>query len=70
MSFEFFELFVTEVSVCAYFHFNYCRLNPDYDQALNNLANLLKDKDQNAEAEKLLLRAVEIKFVFLMDFSM
>ena len=37
------------------------RLNPDYDQAMNNLGNLLKDQDELPEAERLLERAVEIR---------
>ncbi|XP_041352924.1 protein O-mannosyl-transferase TMTC4-like [Gigantopelta aegis] len=36
------------------------RLNSEYDQAMNNLANILKDQGQSAEAEELLLRAVQI----------
>lgn len=37
------------------------KLNPDYDQALNNLANILKDNGQLKEAEKLLLSAIYIR---------
>ena len=40
------------------FHF---RLNPNYDQAMNNLGNLLKDRGQFDEAERLLEKAVEIR---------
>ena len=36
-------------------------LNPDYDQAMNNLGNLLKDQEELPEAERLLERAVEIR---------
>ncbi|XP_014681388.1 PREDICTED: transmembrane and TPR repeat-containing protein 4-like [Priapulus caudatus] len=40
------------------------RLNPRYDQAMNNLANILKDMGREMEAEQLLLRAVEIRAEF------
>ncbi|GFS09930.1 transmembrane and TPR repeat-containing protein 4 [Elysia marginata] len=35
-------------------------LSPTYDQAMNNLANLLKDQGQALEAESLLDRAVSV----------
>lgn len=37
------------------------RLNPTYDQALNNLGNLIKDDGRYEEAEVLLERAVKIR---------
>ncbi|XP_053403267.1 protein O-mannosyl-transferase TMTC4-like [Mercenaria mercenaria] len=39
-------------------------LNPEYDQAMNNLGNILKDKDELFEAEQLLERAVSIRKEF------
>ena len=39
------------------------RLNKDYDQAMNNLGNILKEKGQLVEAEQLLLNAVSIRSV-------
>lgn len=43
----------------------YSSLNPEYDQAMNNLGNLLKDQGKNTEAEQLLEKAVELRFVEL-----
>lgn len=40
------------------------QLNPEYDQAMNNLGNILKDKNELAEAEQLLERAVAIREEF------
>ena len=37
------------------------QLNPDYDQAMNNLANLLKDVGRLADAERLLADAVHVR---------
>ncbi|KAK6196139.1 hypothetical protein SNE40_001423 [Patella caerulea] len=37
------------------------KLNPDYDQAMNNLANILKEQGHTMEAEQLLLKAVKIR---------
>lgn len=37
------------------------RLNPEYDQAMNNLANILKDKGELSEAEALLRKAIELR---------
>ncbi|XP_054281015.1 protein O-mannosyl-transferase TMTC4-like isoform X2 [Macrosteles quadrilineatus] len=37
------------------------RLNPDYDQAMNNLANILKDRNDLVEAEELLRRALQLR---------
>ena len=37
------------------------QLNPGYDQAMNNLANLLKDSGQIEPAEEWLLKAVRIR---------
>ena len=37
------------------------RLNPNYDQAMNNLANLLKEKGEHVEAESLLRKAVSLR---------
>lgn len=39
-------------------------LNPEYDQAMNNLGNILKDKNELIEAEQLLERAVAIREEF------
>lgn len=36
------------------------RLNSVYDQAMNNLANILKDQGKEVEAEKWLDKAVSI----------
>lgn len=38
-----------------------CRLYPDYDQALNNLGNLLKETSRPVEAENVLQKAVIIR---------
>ena len=40
----------------------YFRLNPEYDQAMNNLGNILKDKNELEEAEELLSKAVAIRY--------
>ncbi|XP_067670553.1 protein O-mannosyl-transferase TMTC4-like [Haliotis asinina] len=40
------------------------RLNPQYDQAMNNLANILKENGVVLEAEQLLQRAVSIRADF------
>ncbi|XP_046681858.1 protein O-mannosyl-transferase TMTC4-like isoform X4 [Homalodisca vitripennis] len=37
------------------------RLNPDYDQAMNNLANILKDLGELSEAQRLLKRALQLR---------
>lgn len=37
------------------------QLNPDYDQAMNNLANLLKDAGHYQSAEEWLLRAIRVR---------
>ncbi|GIY68310.1 dolichyl-phosphate-mannose--protein mannosyltransferase [Caerostris extrusa] len=37
------------------------RLNPLYDQAMNNLANILKDQGNLVEAEELLFSAIKIR---------
>uniref|UniRef100_A0A1B6KLG0 dolichyl-phosphate-mannose--protein mannosyltransferase n=1 Tax=Graphocephala atropunctata TaxID=36148 RepID=A0A1B6KLG0_9HEMI len=37
------------------------RLNPEYDQAMNNLANILKDLGQLSEAQMLLRRALQLR---------
>ncbi|KAJ8870965.1 hypothetical protein PR048_027267 [Dryococelus australis] len=37
------------------------RLYPEYDQAMNNLANILRDEQRLSEAELLLRRAVELR---------
>ena len=39
----------------------YGSLHPEYDQAMNNLGNLYKDRGQLTEAEHLLLQAVNIR---------
>lgn len=39
-------------------------LNPEYDQAMNNLGNIMKDLNQLDEAERLLERAVAIREEF------
>lgn len=36
-------------------------LNPDYEQAMNNLANILRDDKKFTEAEVLLRRALEVR---------
>ncbi|KAL8595571.1 hypothetical protein ACOMHN_025608 [Nucella lapillus] len=40
------------------------QLNAEYDQAMNNLANILKDRGDNLEAEALLTKAVTINPIF------
>lgn len=52
--------------VCFGFGVNYfscllSRLHAEYDQAMNNLANILKDEGNLHEAENLLRRAVQIR---------
>lgn len=42
---------------------NVSRLNAKYDQAMNNLGNILKDVDELDEAERLLETAVSIRCV-------
>lgn len=37
-------------------------LHPIYDQAMNNLANILRDLEQLDEAKYLLLKAVELRY--------
>jgi len=37
-------------------------LHPEYDQAMNNLGNLYKDRGQYLEAEHLLSSAVSIRY--------
>lgn len=37
------------------------RLNPQYDQAMNNLGNILKEKNELIEAEELLEKAVSVR---------
>lgn len=45
------------------------RLNPVYDQAMNNLANILKDQGKLSEAEELLFSAIKIRyFLFSLKF--
>lgn len=39
-------------------------LNPDYDQAMNNLANLLKDSGHLKDAEQLLEKAIKVRSDF------
>jgi len=39
----------------------FIRLHPNYDQAMNNLANILKDQNELEEAKSLLERAVTIR---------
>lgn len=39
----------------------FIRLHPKYDQAMNNLANILKDHDKLEEARSLLEKAVAIR---------
>jgi len=39
----------------------FIRLHPKYDQAMNNLANILKDHNKLEEARSLLERAVYIR---------
>lgn len=40
---------------------DFFRLYPEYEQALNNLANVLRDNGDLNEAEALLRRALEIR---------
>lgn len=46
------------ISISSKFDFS---LFPEYDQALNNLANLLKSRGEIVEAERLLRRALKIR---------
>lgn len=39
----------------------FIRLHPKYDQAMNNLANILKDRNELEEARHLLEKAVAIR---------
>lgn len=39
----------------------FIRLHPNYDQAMNNLANILKDRNELEEARHLLEKAVTIR---------
>jgi Flp pilus assembly protein TadD len=39
----------------------FIRLHPRYDQAMNNLANILKDQNELEEARSLLEKAVSIR---------
>lgn len=48
-----------------YEYFACFSLNPEYDQAMNNLGNLLKDQGKNEEAEQLLRKAVEIRWIHI-----
>lgn len=41
---------------------NYFRLHPGYYQAMNNLANLLKDQSRFSEAEMNLRNALKLKY--------
>lgn len=50
------------MTFCNYLIFS--RLLPTYDQALNNLANILKSKGEIEEAETLLRRALDIRQEF------
>ena len=54
---------------CTIFEFHsrslvyvYGSLHPEYDQAMNNLGNLYKDRGQLVEAEQLLSQAVSIRY--------
>lgn len=38
------------------------QLNPEYEQAMNNLANLLREENLLKEAEILLRKAVEVRY--------
>ncbi|KAJ8309666.1 hypothetical protein KUTeg_011531, partial [Tegillarca granosa] len=49
----------TDVAIEEYRHAIW--LNPEYDQAMNNLANILKDTGDLTEAESLLLKAVSLR---------
>ena len=40
----------------------YFSLHPEYDQSMNNLANILKERGQLVEAEVLLEKAVAIRY--------
>ncbi|KAJ8310169.1 hypothetical protein KUTeg_012034 [Tegillarca granosa] len=52
----------TDVAIEEYRHAIW--LNPEYDQAMNNLANILKDTGDLTEAESLLLKAVSLREEF------
>lgn len=50
--------------ICLHIFFLYRKaieLHPIYDQAMNNLANILRDLEQLDEAKYLLLKAVELR---------
>lgn len=38
-------------------------LNPNYEQAMNNLANLLREDKRFQEAEALLRKALEVRYI-------
>lgn len=59
------KLFYYYLFVYIYIFIFIIRLNPLYDQAMNNLANILKDQGKLLEAEKLLMSAIEIRYVSL-----
>ncbi|VDK83351.1 unnamed protein product [Litomosoides sigmodontis] len=50
-----------DISRATVNYINAIRLNPTYENAMNNLANIYLKFDRNVEAEQLLLRAIEIK---------
>jgi tetratricopeptide (TPR) repeat protein len=54
-------LFVIIAMHIVFFNCYSFRLNPNYDQALNNLGNLYKDLRQLDKAESLLQQAVRVR---------
>lgn len=57
------KLFYSYLFLYVYIFIFIIRLNPLYDQAMNNLANILKDQGKLLEAEKLLMSAIEIRYI-------
>lgn len=57
------KLFYYYLFLYIYIFILIIRLNPLYDQAMNNLANILKDQGKLLEAEKLLMSAIEIRYL-------
>lgn len=49
--------------VAFFFFFFFPRLHPTYVHAMNNLGNILKERNELVEAEQLLSKAVSIQYV-------
>lgn len=45
------------------------KLNPNYEQAMNNLANLLREDKKFKEAEVLLRKAIKVRYVDYKKYS-